>query len=78
MFLYVYELNYVKNTPVQSKIEITAHVIKISSQIVVFADLFAIYFVENSKRRRSGTALCVLPPKMRRTYQYVSLLKYFI
>ena len=42
MFLYVYELNYVKNTPVQSKIEITAHVIKISSQIVVFADLFAI------------------------------------
>ena len=32
----VYELNDVKNTPAQSKIEFAAHLIKISSQITVY------------------------------------------
>ena len=61
MFLYVYELNYVKNTPAQSKIEFTAHVIKISSQITLcvcgpFRDkIMRMYDVANAGR--SGTAL---------------------
>ena len=32
----VYELNDVKNTPAQSKIEFAAHLIKISSQIAAW------------------------------------------